>query len=110
MINGVYSVQEENKMLSFSKNVNDINKQTLAVRYEESESEDEDNSSTKQSPHVSKQLRKIKERREKALSFARSIRKPKANSAIYDAMPDERFIEYDNNQYLLENQKIKMLF
>ena len=97
------------KMLSFSKNIDLVNKHSLGMKYEEIDSEDEENSE-RTNIQKGKNHIVLKERREKALSFAKSIKKPKVNSTAYDIMPDERFVGYDNNQYLLENQKIKMLF
>lgn len=53
----------------------------------------------------------IRERREKALNFANSIKKPKIKTdPTAEDFGEERFVEFDNKQYMLENQKIKMLF
>jgi len=90
-------------MIRFSSNVNEVNRQVLGGRSEDS---DEDASNMSVNPNVTA----LKERREKALEYAKSIKKPKANISSVEPLPEERFQEYDNNQYLLENQKIKMLF
>lgn len=55
-----------------------------------------------------KNLNTLRERREKALEFAKSIKKPKLRVNDQEGFADERFQEFDNNQYLLESQKIKM--
>mmetsp|Transcript_4514 Transcript_4514/g.3793 ORF Transcript_4514/g.3793 Transcript_4514/m.3793 type:complete len:196 (+) Transcript_4514:761-1348(+) len=55
----------------------------------------------------------MKARRENALIYAKKIKKPKHNNhnhTTVEPYEDERFDGLDNNQYLLENQKIKMLF
>ena len=59
----------------------------------------------------SSNLTTVRERREKSMKFASSIRKPKLKTdPTSEEFEEERFVGFDNKQYMLENQKIKMLF
>ncbi|CAI2365214.1 unnamed protein product [Moneuplotes crassus] len=54
-------------------------------------------------------LKTLRQRRNKALDYAKHIKKPNPPTNPI-SQPEQRFIKYDNKEYLLENQKIKMLF
>lgn len=105
-------VIEENKMLNFSNNVNMVNKQKLDTKSDENDEdiENSENSFSTSKIYANSKLQSLRERREKSLNYAKNIKKPKVASEDYGDTPEERFVELDNNQYLLENQKIKMLF
>lgn len=99
-------------MLSFSNKVNDKNRQILKST---SPGKDDDSSiieslMLRSGMTNNSKLNTLRERREKALMFAKTIKKPKIVNTTNGEYNDERFTELDNKQYLLENQKIKMLF
>lgn len=82
-------------MLEFSFQVNYVNKETINTK-------DFDESSFKVS--------KSNDGRKKAIEYAKSIKKPTTFIPTQKEFDDERFVRHDNNTYMLENQKIKMLF
>jgi hypothetical protein len=99
-------------MLMFSSQVNEKNKEVLnsSISPRDLKSTKIENIFLRSSLAKNSNVNALMERREKALEFAKSIRKPKMTIQPQNKFDDERFAEYDNNQYMLENQKIKMLF
>ena len=61
---------------------------------------------------TNRNLETIRERRKKALQFAETIKKPRVHHhhSSIEPQKEERFVDLDNNQYKLENEKIKLLF
>ncbi|CAI2364814.1 unnamed protein product [Moneuplotes crassus] len=95
--------ERRRNMLNFSSRVKE---NTLKKAAEKSKS-----IMNKSLPIGNETLHTLHERRGKAIDYAKHIQKPKLpNYTTVEDFPDERFVKYDNNEYLLENQKIKMLF
>lgn len=108
--NDVYKRRKD--MLEFSNRVNYKNKEKLNSQSPTGSNETTTFNSAFAKSNLSNKskLDVLKERRDKALEFAKSIKKPRPIHSQQPGYSDERFVGYDNNQYMLENQKIKMLF
>ena len=83
-------------MLDYSHNVNSANKQNLITKSIESDE--------------SELITKCLSGRRKAIQYAKNIKKPTKVIPTAHEFDEERFVPYDNNSYMLENQKIKRLF
>lgn len=103
------------EMLKFSSIVNSINREVLSSQSPKKDHEsmlDSIFARSSMPTNSNSKLINLRERRNKAMKFARSIKRPKVvkEPGSGNNFDEERFVEYDNNQYLLENQKIKMLY